>query len=454
MAQINNRNSSFLELGTQKTGKLLTKYSIPAIIAMTASAIYHITDSIFIGQGAGPMAISGLAITFPVMNLAAAFGSLVGAGGAAIMSLRLGQQNYAAAKKILGNVLLLNITLGLLFSIITLIFLDPILLFFGASKQTLPYARDFMHIILIGNVITHLYLGLNAMLRSLGSPIKAMIATIITVAINLILNPLFIFGLGLGIKGSALATVIAQTIVFIWQVILFLNKKNEIRIEKQIFKFNWNIVRDIFSIGMAPFLMNLASCVIVIIINKGLVKQGGDMAVGAYGIINRVTFLFVLIVFGFNQGMQPIAGYNYGAKLFKRVNEVLKKTIIYATIVMTTGFALIELFPGFIAGFFTSDTEMISFTIVGMRLASMFFPIIGFQMVASTFFQSIGMAKKAIFLSLARQVIFLIPCLLVLPNFIGINGIWLSLPISDFASTILTAILLIIQLRKLKTLNV
>jgi putative MATE family efflux protein len=382
------------------------------------------------------------------MNLAAAFGSLVGAGGAAMLSLRLGQQNYDAAKKILGNVIILNIALGLLFTILTLLFLDPILLFFGASEQTLPYARDFMHIILIGNVITHLYLGLNAMLRSLGSPIKAMIATIITVVVNLILNPLFIFGLGLGIRGSALATVISQTIVLGWQIILFLNKKNEIRIERDVFKYSWKIVKDIFSIGMAPFLMNLASCVIVIIINKGLVKHGGDMAVGAYGIINRLAFLFVLIVFGFNQGMQPIAGYNYGAKLFKRVNEVLKKTIIYATIVMTLGFLVVELFPEFLAKFFTKDAEMITITVKGMRLIFIFFPIIGFQMVASTFFQSIGMAKKAIFLSLTRQVLFLIPCLLILPHFFGIDGIWLSLPISDFVSTILTAYLLMQQLKE------
>lgn len=444
------QNLSFVELGTEKISKLLTKYSIPAIIAMTASAIYNITDSIFIGHGAGPMAISGFAITFPVMNLAAAFGSLIGAGGSALLSLRLGQKDYLSAKKILGNVILLNLIIGSVFSFIMLSFLDKILLFFGATENTLPYARDFMHIILFGTVITHLYLGLNALLRSLGSPLKAMIATLFTVVLNLILNPMFIFGFKLGIKGSALATVISQSCVLIWQLSVFLNKKNMIRIEKSIFKLSYRIVKEIFSIGLSPFLMNFASCIIIIIINRGLVKYGGDLAVGAYGIVNRMSFLFVLIVFGLNQGMQPIAGYNYGAKLFDRVSKVLKITILFATIVVTVGFIVVHLFPNSITSFFTSDQQLINLTIRGMKFAFMFFPIIGFQMVSATFFQSIGMAYKAIFLSLTRQVIFLIPCLLILPSFLGIDGIWISLPISDLASTILTAILLTLQLKKLK----
>lgn len=452
---LTNENSSIIKLGEQKIGRLLFVYSAPSIIAMTASALYHITDSYFIGHGAGAMAISGLAITFPVMNLAAAFGSLVGAGAAAIMSLRLGQKDYDIAKKILGNVLLLNIIIGILFSTITLLFLDPLLVFFGATEQTLPYAHDFMFIILLGNVITHIYLGLNALLRSLGRPIKSMIATIITVVLNLILNPLFIFKFGLGIKGSALATIISQTIVMIWQIILFLNKKQEIHIERKIFKFNAKICKDIFSIGISPFLMNLASCIIVIIINKALLSNGGDLAVGAYGIINRIATLFVLIVFGLNQGMQPIAGYNYGAKLYKRVSEVLKNAIFFATIVMTLGFIVIMIFPQAIASFFidsknfTDAANLIDITADGLRTVFIFFPIIGFQMVATTFFQSIGMAKKAIFLSLTRQVIFLIPFLLILPHFLGIRGVWLSLPLSDLISTILTLILLVTQYKKL-----
>ena len=441
---------SIIELGSKKISSLLVQYAMPAIVAMTAASIYHITDSIFIGRGAGELAISGFALTFPFMNLAAAFGSLVGVGASALMSLRLGQKDYDAAQKILGNVIILNLIIGTIFSTVSLIFLEKFLYFFGASQQTMPYAKNFMQIILIGNIITHSYFALNGLLRSLGKPTKAMMCTICTVIINLILNPLFIFGFKLGIRGSAMATVIAQTTVFVWQIFLLLDKDNIIRISKKIFKINYRIVYDIFSIGMSPFLMNVASCIIVMLINLTLVKFGGDLAVGSYGIINRIAFLFVLIVMGLNQGMQPIAGYNYGAKLYDRVSEILKKTIIYATIVMCFGFLIVETFPHFIASVFTKSDEQIKITVEGLRYVFILFPIVGFQMVVSTFFQSIGMAKKAIFLTLTRQVIFLIPCLLILPKYFQINGVWISMPISDFISTILTATLLVLQFKKLK----
>ena len=452
-----NKNT-ITELGTKNVSSLLFQYAMPAIIAMTAAAIYHITDGIFIGRGAGgPLAISGFALTFPFMNLGAAFGTFVGIGAAALMSLRLGQKDYDAAEKILGNLIILNIIIGFIFSAVSLIFLEKILFFFGASEQTMPYAKDFMKVTLIGNIITHLYFGLNGMLRSLGKPTTSMVCTIFTVIINLILNPLFIFGFKLGIKGSAMATVIAQTIVLMWQLTRFVDKKSVVRISRKIFRFNKRIAYDIFSIGLSPFLMNLAACAIVILINTTLVKFGGDLAVGAYGIINRIAFLFVLIVMGLNQGMQPIAGYNYGAKLYDRVSEVLKKTIIYATIVMCFGFLVVEIFPKSIAAIFTDSKqhseEQIKITIEGLRYVFIFFPIIGFQMVVSTFFQSIGMASKAIILSLTRQVIFLIPFLLILPRFLEIKGVWISMPLSDFISTIVTATLLVIHLKKMKKLN-
>ncbi|MDL2262432.1 MATE family efflux transporter [Bacteroidales bacterium OttesenSCG-928-I21] len=450
MVKKSSSNVSFVELGTEKIGKLLAQYAIPAIVAMTASSIYHITDSIFIGQGVGELAISGLAITFPLMNLASAFGSLVGVGGATLMSVRLGQKDYETANKILGNVLMLNFIIGVGFSIIALLLLDHLLYFFGASETTLPYAREFMSVILLGNVVTHLYLGLNALLRSVGTPKKAMMATIFSVIINLILNPLFIFGFKWGIRGSALATVISQILVLSWQLWIFSNQKNFIRIQKKIFRFDRKIVLDSFAIGMSPFLMNVAASMIAILINNGLVRHGGDLAVGAYGIVNRIAFLFTMIVLGLNNGMQPIAGYNYGAKQISRVNEVLKKTIFFATCVMLIGFTFVELFPEFIASWFTKSQEQIDIAAVGLRITFMFFPIVGFQMVTSTFFQSIGMAGKAVFLSLTRQVIFLTPCLLILPNLFGISGIWMSLPISDLMSTILTAIMLIIHFKQIK----
>lgn len=444
------RHKNPTELGTENIGKLLYNYSLPAIIAMTAASIYHITDSIFIGHGIGALGISGLAITFPFMNLAAAFSSLVGAGAAALLSIRMGQKDYESANIILGNVVTLNIIIGLVFTIVSFIFLDPILLFFGASETTLPYAKDFMRIILLGNIITHLYMGLNAILRSMGHPEKAMIATITTVVINLILNPLFIFGFKWGIQGSALATVLSQAVMLIWQLKFLSNKDNFIHFKKQFFKLQAKVVKSSLAIGLSPFLMNAAASLVVIIINQGLIRTGGDLAVGAYGIVNRIAFLFVMIVMGFNQGMQPIAGYNFGANLFHRVDEVLRKTVIRATIVTTFGFIIGELFPHAVASIFTNDEELISIAANGMRIVFITFPIIGFQMVTANFFQSIGMAGKAIFMSLSRQLLFLIPSLLIFPYFWGINGIWISMPVSDTISSVLAGILLFRQFKTFK----
>ncbi|MDR0421878.1 MAG: MATE family efflux transporter [Proteiniphilum sp.] len=438
------------ELGTEKTGKLLFQYAIPAIIAMTASSLYHITDSIFIGHGVGALAISGLAITFPLMNLAAAFGSLVGAGAATLLSIRMGQRDYETANTILGNELTLNIIFGTGFSAVTFAFLDPILCFFGASDATIPYARDFMHVILLGNVITHLYLGLNGMLRSAGRPDKAMIATISTVVINLLLNPLFIFVFHWGIKGSAWATVISQTVMLIWQLKFFSNANSFIHLRKKAFRLHRKIVVDSLSIGLSPFLMNAVACLIVIVINQGLLRTGGDLAIGAYGIVNRIAFLFIMIVMGLNQGMQPIAGYNFGAKLYRRVNEVLIRSIIPATGVTTLGFLLVYLFPEAIASLFTGDRELIALSKNGIRIVFLTYPIIGFQMVTSNFFQSIGMVGKAIFMSLSRQLLFLLPCLLILPRYWGINGVWYSMPVADLISSIVAAFMLIYQFRQFK----
>ncbi len=433
------------ELGTQNIGKLLYQYSLPAIIAMTAASLYHITDSIFIGHGVGALAISGLAITFPFMNLAAAFGSLVGAGAATLLSIRMGQKDYESANVILGNVVTLNVIIGLAFTILSLLFLDPILLFFGASEVTLPYAKAFMRIILIGNIFTHIYMGLNALLRSIGHPEKAMFATIMTVVINLILNPLFIFVFKWGIQGSALATVISQVVMLMWQLKFFSDKSSFIYFKKESFKLRKTIVRESLSIGMSPFFMNAAATVIVIVINQGLIRTGGDLAVGAYGIINRIAFLFGMIVMGFNHGMQPIAGYNFGANLYSRVDEVLRKTIIRATLVTTTGFLIGQLFPRAVASMFTDDVELINLSANGMRIVFLSFPIIGFQMVTANFFQSIGMVSKSIFMSLSRQLLFLLPCLLILPYFWGMNGIWYSMPIADTISSVIAGVLLVRQ---------
>lgn len=437
-------------LGTESIGKLLMQYAIPAIIAMTASSLYNMVDSIFIGHGVGAMAISGLALTFPLMNLAAAFGSLVGVGAATLVSVKLGQKDYDTAQRVLGNVLVLNVIIGLAFTVLTFIFLDPILYFFGGSESTIGYARDYMQVILLGNVVTHLYLGLNAVLRSAGHPQKAMVATIATVVINTILDPVFIYGFGWGIKGAAIATVVAQVIALIWQFKLFSNKDELLHFHKGIFRLKRKIVLDSLAIGMSPFLMNLASCFIVILINQGLKRYGGDLAIGAFGIVNRLVFLFIMIVMGINQGMQPIAGYNFGAKLYPRVTQVLKLTIYGATIVTTTGFLLGMFLPDLAVSIFTSDAELIRQSSEGLRIVVLFFPIVGFQMVTSNFFQSIGMAGKAIFLSITRQVLILIPCLLILPQFYGQTGVWVSMPVADCLASLLSGTMLWWQFRQFR----
>ncbi len=442
--------NSPLVLGTQPIGKLLTHFSIPAIIAMTASSLYNMVDSIFIGHGVGPMAIAGLALTFPLMNLAAAFGSLVGVGASTLVSVKLGQKDYKGANDVLGNVLVLNIVMGILFSVVFLLFLDPVLYFFGASEQTLPYARDYMKVILYGNVVTHIYLGLNNVLRSSGFPKMAMYATLLSVVINCILNPVFIFSLGWGIKGSAWATVISQVISLAWLLYHFSKPTELLHFQRGIYRLHREMVKGILFIGLSPFLMNLCSCLIVLLINLGLKEHGGDVAIGAYGIVNRIAFLFVMIIMGFNQGMQPIAGYNYGARLFPRVLEVTKLTTYWAVGVATFGFLICHLAPGVVVKLFTTDEELVRVAVKGLHIVFLVFPIVGFQMVASNFFVSIGYSRQAIFLSLTRQLLFLIPSLIILPRFLGQLGVWISIPIADVIATIVSAILLVRQFRKFR----
>lgn len=446
---MSDKNSPLI-LGTEPIGKLLTQYAIPAIIAMTASSLYNMADSIFIGHGVGPLGIAGLALTFPLMNLAAAFGSLVGVGASTLVSVKLGQKDYDGANNVLGNVFMLNLIMGIAFSVVFLAFLDPVLYFFGASDQTISYARDYMKIILYGNVITHMYLGLNSVLRSSGYPKMAMFATLLSVVVNCLLNPLFIFVLDWGIKGAAWATVFSQLLSLIGQLIHFARPSQLLHFHKGIYKLHKELVEGIISIGMSPFLMNLCSCLIVLLINWGLKEHGGDMAIGAYGIVNRIVFLFAMIIMGFNQGMQPIAGYNFGARQYHRVIDVTKLTTLWGVGVATTGFLICHLFPEFIVGFFTTDEELTSAAVYGLHIVFAVFPIVGFQMVSTNFFLSVGLSRTAIFLSLTRQMLFLVPCLIVLPRIWGTFGVWVSIPIADLTATIVTAIVLIRQFRKFR----
>lgn len=445
--------TSPLTLGTEKVGKLLIHYSLPAIVAMTASSLYNMMDSIFIGHGVGHLAIAGLAITLPFMNIAAAFGSLVGVGASTLVSMKMGQKDLKSATDILGNVILLNLLIGSLFTLTSLCFLDPILRFFGASDATLPYARDYMKVILWGNIITHVYMGLNEVVRASGYPQKAMLATLFAVVINGVLNALFIFVLDMGIQGAALGTITAQFLALCGILFHFFNPKSFIHFQRGIFNMKRKLVFGMLAIGLSPFLMNLCSCMVVILINNGLKNHGGDMAIGAFGIVNRISFLFIMIIMGFNQGMQPIAGYNYGARQLDRVVKILRYTIGCAVGVATTGFLICQFFPRPMIYLFTTKKELIDIAARGLRIVLAFFPAVGFQMVTSSFFQSIGMAKKAIFLSLTRQLLFLIPCLLILPNIFGEIGVWISIPVADVIAFITALFMLIWQLRYFRQLK-
>ena len=442
-----------LELGTKPVGKLLLQYALPAIIAMVASSLYNMVDSIFIGQGVGALAIAGLAITFPFMNLTAAFGAAIGVGSSTLISVRLGQKRYAEAQRILGNNVTLNVIVGVLFTILGIIFLDPLLLFFGASEQTLPYARDYMQVILAGNVITHMYFGMNAVLRAASKPRLAMYATMFTVIMNTILDPLFIYTLGMGIRGAAVATILSQFMALCWQLYTMSDKRELLHLCSGIYRLKTVLVKEILSIGLSPFSINACACLVVIIVNNALVSHGGDLAVGAYGIGNRLVFIFVMVNMGINQGMQPIVGYNYGARQYDRMMRAVNYAVLAATLVTTAGWVVCEFFPAPCIRLFTTDIQLQEIAVHGLRINAAVLPLIGFQMVITNFFQSIGKAKISIFMSLSRQLLFLVPMLVVLPNFMGVDGVWLAMPVSDTLAALIAAWFMMVYMRRFRTVT-
>jgi putative MATE family efflux protein len=436
-------------LGTAPIGKLLIQYSIPAIIGMTIVSLYHIIDSIFIGHGVGAMAISGLAITFPLMNLAMAFCTLISSGASTLASIRLGQKDLKGATDVLGNAVMICLINSIALSVLSYFFLDTMLIYFGASEVTLPYARDFMHITLMGLPISHLMIGLNNIMRATGYPQKAMFTSVVSVLANIILAPIFIFYFHWGIRGAAIATLLAQFIAMIWVLNHFMRKSSYVHLPRNFWKMKRAIIGNIFSIGMSPFLMNVCSCAIIIVINNGLQKYGGDYAIGDYGIINRLLTLFLMILLGLTMGMQPIAGYNYGARNMQRVWKTLKLGIITGVFIASIGTFFFELFPYFISGFFTDSKELIDIAVPGLRICALMFPVVGCQVVISTFFQSIGKAKISILLALCRQLIYFLPCLLIFPIYFGQKGVWAAIPVADFLSFITATICLIVYMRKL-----
>ena len=447
------KTNQFNVLAEKPVGSLLMQYAIPAIVAMAASSVYNIIDGIFIGQGVGAEAIMGLALTGPLMSLTAAFGAMVGVGAATLMSVKLGQKDYGTAQKILGNVVIMNLTLGIVLGLLLLVFINPILRFFGASDVTLPYARNFMSIILVGNVVTHMYLGLNALLRSTNRPQKAMCATIGTVVLNCILAPIFIFVLGWGIRGAATATIMAQMIMLTWQLRLFSNKEELIHLNRSIIKLDVKIVKESLLVGLPQFLINLCACLVAAMMTRSLTTYGGDMAVGAFGICNRFILFIVMVVIGLNQDMQPIAGYNFGARRYDRVLGVLNKALIFGSVITLTGFVIGVFFPTpFVSVFAKDSPQLIKLSAHALSCMVMMFPIVGIQIVSTAFFQSIGYAPKSIFLSLTRQLIFLVPAIFILPHLYAdpLEGLWHAAPVADGLASVLAITLLVLQVKKFK----
>lgn len=441
------------KLGTLRMGKLLWMYSVPAIVGTMLSSLYNIIDRMYIGLGVGPMAISGLALTFPFMNFLSAFSMLVGAGAASRISIRLGEGDKNRAEQILGNALTLTFIISAVIIAFSLIFMDPILVMFGGSENTLKYAKEFMHIIVPGTILSALLFGFNSIMRASGYPKKAMITMIISAFINIALAPVFIFVFKMGIAGAAHATNIAFFVGMIWVMLHFFDKKTNIRFHRKYFKLDIQIVKSILNIGVSPFSMQIAASITIIIMNRALIEYGGDLAMGALGIQNAIATLVVMFIIGLNQGVQPIVGFNYGARKYDRMFLALKKTAFTATIVSTVGFILGMFFPHALASLFTTDEELKNIAARALRISVAVFPLIGSQIVITNFFQSIGMAKISMTLSLTRQVLFLIPCLVFLPPVFGLDGVWASMPVADSLSVIVTTTTLVLLMKKFRKDN-
>lgn len=442
-----------LAFRTKKISKLIWEYALPGIVGTVVTALYNVVDRIFIGQVEGAIAISGLAITFPVMALVSSLGMLVGSGAAARISISLGKRDHLTAEQILGSSLLLTVLLNAVFITLIYLLLEPILMAFGASSLTYPYARSYLEIVLLGNVFVSLCYNFNAMMRSSGYPTKAMTTMLIGAVLNVILSPLFLFVFNLGIRGVAWATVISMFIGMLFVMHHFTRRSSVIRLRWKNIRLNSAIILSIISIGLSPFSMQVAASGVALLMNTSLLRYGGDLAVGAYGIVNSILMLILMVVLGLNQGTQPIIGYNYGAGNYRRVRETLFYALKMATIFTTVGFLIGQFFPQLLTSAFTSDEELLEISGTGLRLAMLALPLVGFQIVSSNFFQSIGFATKSIVQSLSRQLIFLVPGILLLPRIWGLKGLWIAIPVSDTLSALLSLYLLVIQLRHLRQME-
>lgn len=438
------------QLGEARISKLLLKFSIPAITGMVVNALYNVVDRIFIGQGVGRMGIAGLTVAFPLMTVMMALAMLIGLGATALISIRLGEQRKTEAELILGNAMICLIGIALTVTTLGLIFLDPLLRLFGASPEVLPFARAYMRIILLGEVFMSIGFGMNHFIRAEGNPKIAMLTMLLGAITNTILDPIFIFVFDWGVEGAAWATIVSQFFSAAWVLSYFLRKKSHLRIQLKNLKPKSAVILNIIAIGSAPFMMQMAASVIGVILNNSLVRYGGDLAISAMGIVNSVTMFFLMPIFGINQGAQPIIGYNYGAEKFDRVKKALKLAISAATLVVLIGFAMVRLFPNSLAGLFSKqDPELIALSSRAMQIFLTMLPITGFQIVGANYFQAVGKPKHALILSLSRQVLFLIPALLILPRFFGLYGVFYAGPVADFGSSVVTGIRLFLELKNL-----
>lgn len=437
----------------ERIGKLLLYYAIPAVIGTVVNSLYNIIDRVFIGQGVGPLAISGLALTFPILTFMQAFGMLVGAGASARISIYLGRKEHATANHVLGNALMLTFLFSALTITLGLVFLKDLLLLFGGSEQTIPYAESYLYITIPGNILAALSFSFNGMMRASGYPKKAMLAMLTGAILNILLDPVFIFIFGMGIQGAAIATVISMAVSAGMVMHHFMKKESIVRFHYKYFKLKTSIVLGILAIGMSPFAMQMAASAVNAIMNTSLTRYGGDLAVGAFGITMSFGLLLVMLVLGVSQGMQPIVGFNYGAGHYKRVLQTLKLVTIVATTITSIGFLCSTFIPHLIVRAFTVDTELTEIAVNGMRITFSAFAIVGFQMVAGNFFQSIGIAWKSMLLSIMRQCLFLIPALLIVPRYFGLDGVWMASPIADTLSAVVAALFIYWQVRKLRKIT-
>ncbi len=439
-------------LGQERVLPLLLSFSIPAIVGMLVQALYNVVDRIFVGNGVGPLGLAGLTVVFPVMLVQMAFSMLIGLGATALISIRLGEGRQKDAEQIMSSAFGMLVIISAALTILGIGFLDPLIRLLGASDAVLPYSRDYLSIILYGGIFQALGFGLNHMIRAQGSPKIAMATMLIGAITNTILDPIFIFVFGWGIKGAAFATVLSQALSAIWVLSYFIRGKSHLRLDvKTVHKIKPKVVLQIMSIGFAPFAMQLAASALNLILNKSLAHYGGDLAISAMGIVFSVNTLFMMPIFGINQGSQPIIGFNYGAKKYNRVKETLYLAIGGATAIVTLGFLATRFLPTLLVSLFgRQDQNLMALGVRAMRTVMIMFPIIGVQIVGANYFQAVGKPKKAAFLSLSRQVLILIPLLLILPRIWELQGVFLAFPFSDVGSTIITILLLRRELKSLK----